>query len=134
MIPPNASEEWPARGVPLDPYATLKRREATDALQKIGRPHTYKTLNTLACRAGGPPYKMFGGLAIYEWGSLLKWTEERMTATRTTATEGRALAEKVARNRASYERRDARNKTLRMRKPSRRGKRVMNADATVTAD
>jgi hypothetical protein len=91
----------------------LKRREAAEALQKIGRPISYKTLNTLASRGGGPPYRTFGGFTLYEWGALLAWTERRMTATRTTASEGQALAERIARNRASCQRRDARNKALR---------------------
>ena len=113
-VPPNAAERWPELGVPLDPYMTLKRREAAEALTKIGRPLAYRTLNTLASRGGGPPYELNGpASALYRWAALLKWSQDRMSAPRTTATAGRAQAEKIARNRAQCERRDARNKARR---------------------
>jgi hypothetical protein len=113
-VPPSAAERWPELGVPLDPYMTLKRREAAETLTKIGRPLAYRTLNTLASRGGGPPYELNGpASALYQWAALLKWSQGRMSAPRTTATEGRAQADKVARNREQCERRDARNKARR---------------------
>lgn len=126
-IPPNAAERWPELGVPLDPYAELKRRQAAETLTKIGRPIAYATINTMASRGASrdkrPPYRLFGRRAIYRWGDLLKWSEGRITETRSTAIEGAVFAERRKRDQALLNKRDARLKA------NRAAKRAAKAEA-----
>jgi hypothetical protein len=107
IIAPGELGRWSEAGVPTDPFATLKRREAAAALTRIGWPVAYRTLNTLACRGKGPPYKLFGARSLYTWIDLLKWAEGRSSGARTTAIEGKIFAERRARDKALTATREA---------------------------
>jgi hypothetical protein len=69
--------------------ARLTRRQAAKALTDCGIPVSPKTLSTKACRGGGPPYQLFGRLAIYTWGPLLQWALSTMGKPASTASEHR---------------------------------------------
>lgn len=123
----------------------FRRRDVPEASQReLGYIVSRATLSTLAVRGGGPPYSMIGGVAYYRWGDFVAWVKSRSSTTRTTTSEGKAFKERAARDRVWYRARDARAKAARAAKQAeqtkaaktgaKRGKRVMNADATVTAD
>jgi hypothetical protein len=85
--------------IPTDPQAKLTRKKLAAALTTAGFKTAPQTLATLASRGGGPPYRVWGRFAVYEWGDGLKWAEAMLKAERRTASEGRTAeeAEKVAR-------------------------------------
>src|SRR5262249_36410921 len=57
--------------IPAD--TKLTRRQAAKAFTASGVPLSKKTLSTKAWRGGGPPYHLFGKIAIYTWGTLEAW-------------------------------------------------------------
>ena len=59
------------------PRALLSRRDTALAIAALGLPMSEATLATKASRGGGPPYRVFGRTALYQWGDVLKWTEEQ---------------------------------------------------------
>lgn len=73
-----------------DPDARLLRRPLADALTAAGYPISGATLQTMACRGGGPAYMLFNRRAMYRFGDALAWAEARTSSPRTTASEGRA--------------------------------------------
>ena len=58
----------------------LPRREAAKALTDCGLPVSAGTLATKACLGGGPPYRKFGKLVIYTWGTLVEWAVSELAA------------------------------------------------------
>jgi hypothetical protein len=104
-VPPTTLVSWAMSGVPTDPRAKVPRKQLAEHLTAIGYPISRFTLDSLASRGGGPPYFLWRSIAIHEWGEALKWAQERLTAKRSTATEGRELdraakpAAKVSRTR-----------------------------------
>jgi hypothetical protein len=81
---------WPVLAfdsLPAD--ARLTRKQAAKALTDHGFPTAAGTLSTKASRGGGPPYQLFGRLAIYTWGPLLQWALSTMGKPASTASEHR---------------------------------------------
>jgi hypothetical protein len=76
----------------FDPEVRLSRRKTAEALTAAGFPIASATLATMATRGGGPAYTLFNGRALYRWSDALAWAEERTSAPRTTASEGRVAA------------------------------------------
>jgi hypothetical protein len=76
--------------IPDDINALLLRIPTAEALTKAGFPIKAKTLATVACRGGGPPYSLFGKRALYRWGDALQWAKARMTAPRHSTSEADA--------------------------------------------
>jgi hypothetical protein len=76
--------------IPNDIDALLLRIPTAEALTKAGFPIKAKTLATVACRGGGPPYSLFGKRALYRWGDALQWAKARMTAPRHSTSEADA--------------------------------------------
>ncbi len=74
----------------INPDTRLSRRAIAEALTQAGYPIAPATLATLATRGGGPSYTLFNGRALYRLGDALEWAQERTSAPRTTASEGRA--------------------------------------------
>lgn len=72
---------------PQSPDALLGRKETADALTEAGFPVAAATLTTMACRGGGPPYKLFGPRALYRWGDSLEWAHSRLSPARRSAAE-----------------------------------------------
>jgi hypothetical protein len=62
--------------IPAD--TKLARRQAAKALTCCGIPLSEKTLSTKASRGGGPPYQLFGKIALYTWGTLVAWALDEM--------------------------------------------------------
>lgn len=58
----------------------VTRRDAAVILTAAGFPISYATLNTMATRGGGPPYKLFGRVALYDRVALYAWARGRMQA------------------------------------------------------
>jgi hypothetical protein len=71
--------------IPQSPDALLGRKETADALTESGFPVAAATLTTMACRGGGPPYKLFGPRALYRWGDSLEWAYSRLSPARRSA-------------------------------------------------
>src|SRR5262245_38715084 len=69
--------------------ARLTRRQAAKALTDCGNPVSPKTLSTKASRGGGPPYQLFGKIAIYTWGTLVAWALAEMGEPARSASEHR---------------------------------------------
>jgi hypothetical protein len=62
----------------IDDDSWLTRREASVALRELeGLDISPATLASLATRGGGPPYRVFMGVAKCRWGDLLEWAEAR---------------------------------------------------------
>lgn len=74
--------------LPSDPETLLTRRAAADALTAAGFPVRPATLATLACRGGGPEYRLFGKRPLYRWDDVLQWAKGRLSAPRRNSSEG----------------------------------------------
>ena len=59
-------------------------------LTACGFPTAPDTLATKAVRGGGPPYQLYGKVAVYRWGPAVEWARESMSKPACTATEHRA--------------------------------------------
>lgn len=51
----------------------LTRKQLSAALEERGYRISPATLATKATRGGGPPYSVFCGRALYQWGPALTW-------------------------------------------------------------
>jgi hypothetical protein len=78
--------------IPQSLDALLGRKETAEALTEAGYPVAAATLTTMACRGGGPPYRLFGPRAIYRWGDSVEWARSRLSALRRSAAEHAADA------------------------------------------
>ena len=65
--------------IPTSPDAKLRRKPAAEALTEAGYPTSPNTLATIATRGGGPPFYVFGKVAVYTWGDLLAWAQSRVS-------------------------------------------------------
>jgi hypothetical protein len=57
----------------------VRRAELSSALAAAGFPIALATLNSLATRGGGPPYRMWGRFPIYRWADALAWARNRLS-------------------------------------------------------
>lgn len=73
----------PNSNINEDSYLT--REAVSAALTETGFPVAARTLAAKATRGGGPPYRMFGGRALYRWGDALAWARQRISAPRGVA-------------------------------------------------
>jgi hypothetical protein len=71
----------------FDPTARLTRRALAKALTEAGYPIAYGTLQTKASRGGGPPYEIFGRVALHTWGPSLAWAKARTSGPVSNASE-----------------------------------------------
>jgi hypothetical protein len=62
-----------------DPASLLSRIAVADALTESGYPIKAKTLATMATRGGGPPYRLWSKVALYNWGDALQWAQGRLS-------------------------------------------------------
>ena len=60
-----------------DSQPPLRRTQAAKALTEAGYQISPATLATMATRGGGPPYTIFGRVALYGWNELLAWARSR---------------------------------------------------------
>jgi len=74
----------------LTPETLLTRARAAEELARAGYPTSKSSLATLACRGGGPLYRMYSRTALYRWGDLLAWAEARCTPPRHSTSEAAA--------------------------------------------
>src|ERR1051326_7384184 len=58
----------------------LSRAEAAEALTAYGCRTSYLTLNTLACRGGGPPFRKIGVAPAYRWTDCRGWADAKIVA------------------------------------------------------
>ncbi len=63
----------------LTPETKLRRKAAAEALTAAGFPVSETSLSTMATRGGGPPYRKFGRIPLYEWGAALEWARGRLS-------------------------------------------------------
>ena len=78
----------------IQPDARLTRKQLAQALSERGFVITDKTLATKGSRGGGPPYGLFGKVAIYTWGSAVEWALSVLTPPASNTSERQArLAE-----------------------------------------
>jgi hypothetical protein len=71
----------------LTPETLLRRKLAAQALSENGFPVKASTLATLACRGGGPRFRLFGRVPLYKWSDLLDWAEGRCTPVMSSSSE-----------------------------------------------
>jgi hypothetical protein len=76
--------------IPTSPDVLLRRTQAAKALTAAGFPVTETTLATKAVRGGGPLYRSFGRIPLYRWGDCLAWAEAKLSAPRSSTSEGEA--------------------------------------------
>ena len=62
-----------------DATTLLRRKDAARALTEAGYPVADATLATKATRGGGPPFRKFGRIPLYEWGPTLDWARSRLS-------------------------------------------------------
>ena len=55
----------------------LRRRQAAAILTEAGYPITMATLASMAARGSGPPYQLWGRVALYDRDALLAWAANR---------------------------------------------------------
>jgi hypothetical protein len=77
--------------VPDDPDTLLTRKDTAAALTAKGFPTSPATLATLASRGGGPPYQLYGPLAMYNWSNSLQWAKSRLSRPRSSTSEADAV-------------------------------------------
>ena len=70
-----------------DTPALLRRADLAAALTAHGFPITKATLETLACRGGGPAYRLFGRTTLYDLAEALDWARARLSAAAASASE-----------------------------------------------
>jgi hypothetical protein len=68
--------------LPRDREVLLTRDQTAVALTAAGYPISSGTLNQLATRDAGPPYRRFGTNCYYPWGTSLDWAETRHSGAR----------------------------------------------------
>ena len=73
--------------LPETPDAQLTRQKIAEALTAAGFPIGPKTLATKATRGGGPPFRLFGGRAVYRWQDALDWAQRTASAPRCNTSE-----------------------------------------------
>jgi hypothetical protein len=73
--------------IPESPDAVLDRKAAAAALTEAGFRTASSTLATLACRGGGPPYRLFARKPIYKWSDALEWAVNRTSAPASSSAE-----------------------------------------------
>jgi hypothetical protein len=76
--------------IPDNPDARLTRAAVAKALTEFGLPTAKGTLATMASRGGGPPFRKYGRMPIYAWGTTLAWAEARLSAPRCSTSEADA--------------------------------------------
>jgi len=74
----------------VDPKTFLTRFQVAEALEACGIPLSYDTLATKATRGGGPPFRIFGKSAVYQWADVVAWVIETMGEPARTTSEHRA--------------------------------------------
>jgi hypothetical protein len=67
----------------------LKRPEAADYLTERGLPITKGTLQKMATTGGGPPYQIFGNVAVYTPAGLDAWADAKLRAPKHSTSEDR---------------------------------------------
>jgi hypothetical protein len=73
--------------IPDNPNALLNRRATAERLTEAGFPTSGATLATKATRGGGPPYQLYGAVALYRWGDALDWARSRLSPPRCSTSE-----------------------------------------------
>lgn len=61
------------------------RQEAAEALTSWGFPIVKSTLETLACRGGGPRYSRWGRTPLYAEADLREWVQGRLKPVASTS-------------------------------------------------
>jgi hypothetical protein len=70
----------------------LRRAAVAEDLRSMGYTITAKTLATMACRGGGPPYQLFGRIPLYRRGAARAWAAARLTPPGSSTSEHERLA------------------------------------------
>jgi hypothetical protein len=83
----------------IDPKARLTRRRTAEALTEEGYPTKEKTLATKASRGGGPPYEIWCGRAMYQWGLSLSWARDRLSEPRRSTSEVDVISARTTKGR-----------------------------------
>lgn len=65
----------------------LRRAQLARALNDEGFPISEATLATWATRGGGPPFRHFGRIPLYHWGTALDWATARLSAPKSSTSE-----------------------------------------------
>jgi hypothetical protein len=89
-LPPIPPPKIPKSLDSVDPKTFLTRFQVSEALEACGIPLSYDTLATKATRGGGPPFRIFGKSAIYQWCDVVAWVLETMGEPARTTSEHRA--------------------------------------------
>jgi hypothetical protein len=89
-IPPIPPPKIPKALDSVDPKTFLTRFQVSEALEACGIPLSYDTLATKATRGGGPPFRIFGKSAVYQWCDVVAWVLETMGEPARTTSEHRA--------------------------------------------
>jgi hypothetical protein len=67
--------------------ALLTRDDTAAALTAAGFPISKTTLQTMATRGGGPPYRKFGTRVVYRYGEAIKWAKGRLSEPKYSTSE-----------------------------------------------
>jgi hypothetical protein len=89
-LPPIPPPKIPKALESVDPRTFLTRFQVAEALEACGIPLSYDTLATKATRGGGPPFRIFGKRAVYQWADVVAWVLETMGEPARTTSEHRA--------------------------------------------
>jgi hypothetical protein len=74
----------------LPPETLLRRSDVAAALTEAGFPIAPATLATKAVRGGGPPFRYFGRIPLYPWGTTLEWARGRLSRAVSNTSEASA--------------------------------------------
>jgi hypothetical protein len=73
--------------IPTNPDTLVTRKQGAAALTALGYRTSPNTLATKATRGGGPPYSLYGKVALHRWGDLLDWAKGSMRPPRRSTSE-----------------------------------------------
>jgi hypothetical protein len=62
----------------IQPDTLLIRQQVAERLNEHGFPIKQTSLETMASRGGGPPFRKFGSKPLYRWGDVLEWANNRL--------------------------------------------------------
>jgi hypothetical protein len=75
------------------PTTRLDSAQLADALTREGFRIAKATLDTKACRGGGPPFRKFGRRRIYEWDTSIEWAQSQLSEPICSTAERDALTQ-----------------------------------------
>lgn len=87
----------------IDPDTLLTRQQVAVRLNERGFPIKATSLDTMASRGGGPPFRKFGSRPLYRWGDAIEWANGRLESLVNSTSAEDAISRPAQRSPAALE-------------------------------